>query len=85
MARREGGELTRAERTDLAERDQLSDAERILRIRESMNESRRQVAENLERLRHEVRDAADWRGWVRREPWTSIGIALGIGFFVGFR
>lgn len=87
MAGGEGGELTRRESTELArsDADELTDEERILRIQESMNESRRQVAENLDQLRVEMRDAADWRGWVQRQPWGTVGVAFGIGFFLGFR
>ena len=86
MARGEGGELTRRESTELARRDEeMTDEERLLRIRESMNESRRQIAHNLEELRVELREAADWKGWVDRQPWAAVGIAFGVGFFIGFR
>lgn len=92
MARGESGELTRPESTDLTRRDdearapeEMSDAERILQIRESMERSRRQIAENVDQLRVEMSEAVDWRKWVRRHPWEAVGLAAGAGFLLGFR
>ncbi len=87
MARGESGELTRRQTDELVTTDdeEMSDAERILQIRESMEESRRQIAENLDEVRAGVRDAVDWRRWVREHPWEAVGLAAGTGFLLGFR
>lgn len=78
------GEMTKRDATDLVPMDD-SDDERVLRIRESMIESRQQIAESLDQIRGEVREAVDWRGWVDEHPVEAVGIAFGVGFMLGFR
>lgn len=84
MAGGESGKLSKRESSELVPSDYAAKDERILEIRESMARSREEIAENLERIRHEFRDAVDWRGWVERNPWKSVGIAFGLGFMTGF-
>lgn len=85
MARGESGELTKRGGTDLVRRDHSADEERILQIRESMQESREKIAESLDQLRFEMQEAVDWRAWVEEHPWETVGIAFGVGFMIGFR
>jgi len=80
----QSGELTERESTDLVRPDE-SHEERLLRVRKSMADSRRQIADSLDRLRGEVRDAVDWRAWVDDHPVEAVGIAFGLGFMIGFR
>lgn len=84
MGEEESGEMTKRDATDLVPMD-ASDDERVLRIRESMIESRQQIAESLDQIRGEVRDAVDWRSAVDEHPAAAVGIAFGVGFILGFR
>jgi len=76
--------MTERDATDLVPTDETDD-ERALRIRESMIESRQQIADSLDQIRVEVRDAVEWRDWVDEHPVEAVGIAFGVGFMLGFR
>lgn len=58
-------------------------------IRAEIEASRRQITESLGQLRSEVSTtverALDWRGWVHDHPETAVGIAFGIGLYLGLR
>ena len=58
-------------------------------IRRDIEASRRQISESIGRLRSEVTSrvdrALDWRGWVRDNPRTAVGIAFGVGLYFGLR
>jgi ElaB/YqjD/DUF883 family membrane-anchored ribosome-binding protein len=84
MAEEQSGEMTERDATDLVPTDETDD-ERALRIRESMIESRQQIADSLDQIRVEVRDAVEWRDWVDEHPVEAVGIAFGVGFMLGFR
>lgn len=85
MAGGESGELIERDSSNLVLSDYASDDERILEIRESMARSRQQIADNLEEIRAEFREAVDWRAWVEEHPWKATGVAFGVGFLIGFR
>jgi len=38
------------------------------------------MADHVERLRDDVQGCADLAGWVRRYPWSTVGVAAGVGF-----
>ena len=71
--------------TALVPAEDSADQERILQIRESIADSRAQIADSLDQVRSEMKEAVDWRGWVDEHPWEAVGIAFGIGFVIGFR
>lgn len=83
MAGDESGELTNRDSTSLVRTDE-SHEERVMRVRESMIDSRRQIADSLDEIRGEVREAVDWRSWVDDHPVEAVGIAFGVGFVIGF-
>ncbi|MFB6264402.1 MAG: YqjD family protein [Bradymonadaceae bacterium] len=60
-------------------------AERIRELKASIEQSRERISESLDRVRSELRSKTDWRQWVEDHPWESVGIAFGIGFYLGFR
>lgn len=58
-------------------------------IRRDIEASRRQIAASLGTLRTEVSSsverALDWRQWVHDHPTTAVGIAFGVGLYLGLR
>lgn len=55
------------------------------RIRESIDDARAQIARSLETIQDEVEETLDWKGWVNDNPWTAVGIACAVGFYIGLR
>jgi len=57
-------------------------------LRRRIIEKREEVAEDLIRLRGEIREtyetATDWRRLVRSRPLASVGLGLGLGLLLGF-
>ncbi len=43
------------------------------------------IRENLQRLEHEVKKAADWRIWVERKPLVALGVAFAGGLWLATR
>lgn len=60
-------------------------AERIAELREAVGDARHKVDDSLKRIRRDVDHLTDVDGWIRDNPWRSVGIAFGIGFYLGFR
>ena len=54
-------------------------------IRRNIARARQQISENLGEIQHSVEETLDWRGWVHDHPWTTVGVAFGVGFYLGFR
>jgi len=57
-------------------------------LRRRVTEKREEVAEDLIRLRGEIREtyetATDWRRLVRSRPLASVGLGMGLGLLLGF-
>jgi hypothetical protein len=49
------------------------------RIVQEIEWKRRELGTNFRELEQKVRDATDWRAWVRRNPMLMIGVGLGAG------
>lgn len=54
-------------------------------IRSEIERTREEIAQSIVSLRDSVTDAADWRGWVRRNPIPFLATAFAVGFIVGLR
>ena len=58
-------------------------------LRRDIEDTRRQIAHSFTEIRseltHRVEDALDWRQWVHDHPHTAVGIAFGIGLYLGIR
>ncbi|MBU8900554.1 hypothetical protein DRW03_00555 [Corallococcus sp. H22C18031201] len=54
-------------------------------LREEIERTRADLATSVSALREEVAVATDWRGWVRRHPYTCVGAAFLVGYVLGSR
>ena len=45
--------------------------------------TRESITETVEEIEARLRRATDWRTYVERYPWVVLGVAAGIGVFVG--
>lgn len=54
-------------------------------LRRAIEESRRQITDNIELLQDEVEERVNWRGWVDKHPWEAVGIVFCVGVFLGAR
>ena len=54
-------------------------------LREELARTRTQVADTAQALRRQLHDAWDVRQWVARRPGISLGIAFGVGLWLGLR
>ena len=54
-------------------------------LREELARTRTQVADTAQALRRQLHDAWDVRQWVARRPGISLGIAFGVGLWLGIR
>lgn len=58
-------------------------------LRREIEDTRRQIANSFTEIRseltHRVEHALDWRRWVDENPRKALGLALGIGFYLGIR
>lgn len=58
-------------------------------LRREIEDTRRQIADSFTEIKselsHRVEHALDWRQWVHDHPRTAVGIAFGIGFYLGIR
>lgn len=54
-------------------------------IRANIEQARRQISDSLVDIQTSVEGSLDWRGWVDDHPWQAIGIAFGVGFYLGMR
>lgn len=52
-------------------------------LRAEIERTRAELATSVSALREEVAVATDWRGWVRRHPYTCVGAAFFVGFVLG--
>ena len=54
-------------------------------LREELARTRTQVADTAQALRQQFHDVWDVRQWVARRPYVSLGIAFGVGLWLGIR
>ncbi|MGM0555658.1 MAG: glycine zipper domain-containing protein [Myxococcota bacterium] len=54
-------------------------------IRANIERARRQISEGFTDIQTNVEESLDWKGWVEDNPWKTVGIAFGVGFFMGLR
>ena len=54
-------------------------------LREEIERTRTQVVDTAEALRRQLHDIWDVRQWVARRPGLSLGIAFGLGLWLGIR
>jgi hypothetical protein len=54
-------------------------------IKQHIDAQRERLGENLQRLEHEVKKAADWRIWVERKPLVALGVAFAGGLWLATR
>lgn len=52
------------------------------RLRQEMRTIRRELGDNVEELVEHAEQLMDWRYYVRRYPWASLGVAALLGYFV---
>jgi len=60
-------------------------ADELAEIRVSIQESRNRIARTLEELQDGVEEKLDWKAWVQKNPWKSVGIAFALGVYTGIR
>ena len=63
--------------------DDLSDE--LARAEGDVERARERVTSSMLALRNEVARQVDWKRFVRREPLAFMGVALALGFWLGFR
>ena len=52
------------------------------RLRQEMRTIRRELGQDVEDLVEHAEQLMDWRYYVRRYPWASLGVAALVGYFV---
>ena len=52
------------------------------RLRQEMRTIRRELGQDVEELVEHAEQLMDWRYYVRRYPWASLGVAALLGYFV---
>ncbi|MBI3722496.1 hypothetical protein HY251_00855 [bacterium] len=57
----------------------------LIRTEESVARARADVALSLAALRQELRRRLDWHAWVARNRVVVLGLAFGLGFYIGSR
>jgi hypothetical protein len=57
--------------------------DRIAVLRDTASAERERLSTTFDALEAELRDLADWRGMVRRDPSTAVTVALGAGLLLG--
>lgn len=72
-------------KTELVDRIDFDENDEVERIRASIEVTRDQISAALQDVQDSVQDTLDWKLWVKNNPKTTIGIALGIGFLLGTR
>jgi ElaB/YqjD/DUF883 family membrane-anchored ribosome-binding protein len=82
MDQRVEGALIAHEAAPLIVFDPSDDA---LDLHGAIDAARTQIETSLTEIRDIVRTKTDWRSTVRRHPYRSLGVALGIGFLLGLR
>jgi ElaB/YqjD/DUF883 family membrane-anchored ribosome-binding protein len=72
----------RAPRKTNNRQGELGMDQRTARIVKDIAEDRQRLGDNIAELERKLRQAADWRSYYARNPWTMLGVALGGGFLV---
>ncbi len=54
-------------------------------LRAEIERTRAELATSVSALREEVAVATDWRQWVNRHPYASLGAAFVVGLWLGSR
>jgi len=52
------------------------------RLRQEMRTIRRELGQDVEELVEQAEQLMDWRYYVRRYPWATVGVAALLGYFV---
>jgi len=55
------------------------------RLRADISRTREALVDTAEELKHTVQVNLEWRTWVRRHPALALGVALGVGVWLGSR
>ena len=55
------------------------------RLRADITRTREALVDTAEELKHTVQAKLDWRTYVRRHPALALGVALGVGVWLGSR
>ena len=66
------------------DREQDRDHE-LTRAAEALARTRDRFVLSMSELEREVTRTLDWREWVRRRPGMALGLAFGLGLFLGRR
>lgn len=67
----------------MAEANEVRGAERSAEeIRQDIAAKRESISNTVGKLGEKIQDKLDWRGYVTRHPYASMGVAAGAGFLV---
>lgn len=62
---------------------QLAVTDELAKARADLARSRAQVVVAAEALRDDLSGLTQWRSWVARRPYAALGIAFGLGIWLG--
>lgn len=69
----------------MAERDEdLNDSRSAEQIRQDIAAKRETISTTVDRLGERIQEKLDWRGYVARYPYATLGAAAGLGFAASF-
>ena len=57
----------------------------VVEIQRAIEASHTRIRDNVQTLQEQLRHRLDWRNWVREHPFEAVGIAFGLGLFLGAR
>ena len=66
------------------DREDATDSE-LTRASANLAQTRDRLVLSIGALEQEVTRTLDWREWVRRRPGLALGLAFGLGLFLGRR
>ena len=55
----------------------------IARLRAEIDATRDRIRESIDNLQEEIEETIDWRGWVKENPYKTVGMAFALGFLLG--
>lgn len=68
----------------MAERDDVKDTRTAEEIRRDIAAKRDTITSTVDTLGERIQEKLDWRGYIARYPYASIGTAAGVGFVAGY-
>jgi hypothetical protein len=68
----------------MAERDDVKDTRSAEQIRRDIAAKRETITSTVDTLGERIQEKLDWRGYIARYPYASMGAAAGIGFMAGY-